>query len=115
MCEFGSWEEAATNSWKESDHDEVGRPCETKDAEGHVLVRCRLVAPDVKPRHEGPREELSAAMRPLEANRVLFTSIAGTRRARRNRGEDEVTLKFEDVKKTHLDARCDELGDGCTA
>ena len=38
------------------------------------FVRCRLLAGDFEPRREGPREDLFAAMPPLEAKKALFAS-----------------------------------------
>ncbi len=39
-------------------------------------VRCRLVARDFKPEREKGREDLFAAMPPLEAKRLLFVAAA---------------------------------------
>ena len=63
------------------------------------------MARDFKPRHEGPRDDLCAAMHPLEAKKALCAEVAGTRTERRNRGELEVKLMFIDVKKAHINAR----------
>ena len=78
-----------------------------KDDNGKMFVRCRLVARDFKPKHEGPRDDF-AAMPPLEANKALFAFVAGMREKRRVQGHDEVKLMFVDVKKAHLNAKCDE-------
>ena len=58
-----------------------------------------LVARDFKPKHEGPRDDLFAAMPPLEAKKALFAFVAGMREKRRAQGHDEVKLMFVDVKK----------------
>ena len=64
-------------------------------------------------RHEGSRDDLYAAMPPLEAKKALFADVAGIRRARRIRGEVEVKLLSVDVKMAHLNAHCkDEAGFG---
>ena len=65
-------------------------------------------ARDFKPKHEGPRDDLFAAMPPLEAKKALFAFVAGMREKRRAQGHDEMKLMFVDVKKTHLNAKCDE-------
>ena len=61
MFEIGSWEEGRSKAGK--------APTATKwidrgnnDDDGRDFVRCRLVAPDFKPRREGPRDDLVAAM-----------------------------------------------------
>ena len=59
-----------------SDHDETDRSIE----DGRELVRCRHVARDFKPRRNGPRDDLFAAMSPLEVD-------AGVREKRRGRGQ----------------------------
>ena len=79
-----------------------------KDDTGKTFVRCRLVARDFKPKREGPRDDLFAAMPPLEAKKALFAFVAGVRENRRAQGHDEVKLMFVDVKKAHLNAKCDE-------
>ena len=89
---------------KISDHDEVGQ--REKEEEGHEFVRRRLVVRNSL--REFPRDELCAEMRPIEAKYALFAYVARTRRGKRNRGEPEVKLMFVDVKKAHVNARCDE-------
>ena len=76
--------------------------------DGKWFVRSRLVARDFKPRNEKDREDLLAAMPPLEAKKLLFRMAAAGASRRRRRGEPEVKLMFIDVRKAHLDARCDE-------
>ena len=71
----------------------------TKDDNGQMFVRCRLVARDFKPKRKGPRDDLFAAMQPLEAKKALFAFFAGVRERRRVQGHDEVMLMFVDVKK----------------
>ena len=79
-----------------------------KDDSGKMFVRCRLVARDFKPKHEGSRDDLFVAMPPLEAKKALFAFVAGMREKRRAQGHDEGKLMFVDVKKAHLNAKCDE-------
>jgi len=107
MFEFGDYEEAKARGGKE--------PTTTKWVEGkkagedgEEFVRCRLVARDFKPKREGPRDDLFAAMPPLEVKKALFALIAGERGRRRRRGMDEMKLMYIDVKKAHLNAKCDE-------
>ena len=71
-------------------------------------MRWRLVARDFKPRHEGPRDDLFAAMPPLEAKKALFAFVVGVRENRKALGKGEMKLMFVDVKKAHLNARRDE-------
>ena len=70
-----------------------------------MFVRCRLVARDFKPKHEGSRDDLFAAKPPLEAKKALFALVAGMREKRRAQGHDEVKLMFVDVKKAHREVR----------
>ena len=66
------------------------------------------MARDFKPRREGPRDDLFAAMPPLKAKKALFASAAGVRENRREQGQDEVKTVFIDVNKAHLNAECGE-------
>ena len=66
------------------------------------------MARDSKPKREGPRDDLFAAMPPLEAKKTLFAFVEGVSEKRRAQGHDEVKLMFVDVKKAHLNAKCDE-------
>jgi len=107
MFEFGDYGEAKARGGKE--------PTTTKWVEGkkagedgEEFVRCRLVARDFKPKREGPRDDLFAAMPPLEVKKGLFALVAGERGRRRRRGMDEMKLMYIDVKKAHLNAKCDE-------
>ena len=79
-----------------------------KHDDGFEFVTCRLVARDFKPRREGPRDDLFAAMPPPEAKKALFTYVAGVREKRREQGQDEVKLMFIDVKTAFLNAKLDE-------
>ena len=54
-----------------------------KDDDGREFVRCRRVARNVKPRREGPRDDLFVAMPPLEAKKALFAYDAGVREKKR--------------------------------
>ena len=55
-----------------------------------------------------PVTTLFAAMPPLEAKKALFAFVAGVREKRRTQGHEEVKLMFVDVKKAHLNAKCEE-------
>ena len=66
------------------------------------------MARDFKPKREGLRDDFFATMPPLEAQTALFAFVAGPREKRRQRGLAEMKLVFVDVKKAHLNARCDE-------
>ncbi len=56
------------------------------DENGKEFVLCRLVARDFKPKTEGIRDDLFAAMPPLESKKMLFALVAGNRTRRANRG-----------------------------
>ena len=56
------------------------------DDGGKEFVRCRLVGRDFKPKREGPRDDLFAAMPPLESKKALFAMVAGERGRRRRQG-----------------------------
>ena len=108
MFEFGSYEEALRRSGGKEPTTTKWVDTEKVDDDGEKFVRCRLVGRDFKPNHEGPRDDLFAAMPPLEAKKVLFAMVAGERGRRRRRGLKEIKLMFVDVKKAHLNAECDE-------
>ena len=65
-------------------------------------VRCRMVARDFKPKGEKDREDLFAAMPPLEAKKLLFKKAAMGKREWRNGRWARQKLMFIDVKKAHL-------------
>ena len=71
-----------------SNHDELIHRVRNDD-DGCEFVRCRLVARDFKPRREGPRDDLFAAMPPLEAKKALFPCVAGVREKRTRSGRSE--------------------------
>ena len=107
MFEFESWEEATSKAGKmptTTKRDDRNK----KDDNGKTFVRYRLVARDFKPKHEGPSDDLFAAMPQLEAKKALFAIVAGVREKRRTQGHEEVKLMFVDVKKAHLKAKCEE-------
>jgi hypothetical protein len=117
MFEFGSYEEAVRRGGKV--------PTTTKwvegwkaDEEGGRFVRCRLVGRDFKKRGVEEREDLFAAMPPLESKKLMFRMVAGVRGQRRRKGLMEVKLMFIDARKAHLNAVCEEeewveLPEGC--
>jgi len=65
-------------------------------------VRCRMVARDFKPKGEKDREDLFAAMPPLEAKKLMFKKAAMGRHEWRNGRWARQKLMFIDVKKAHL-------------
>ena len=66
------------------------------------------MARDFKPKRQGPRDDLFAAMSLLEAKKALFAFVVGVREKIPAQGQDDVKLMFVDVKKVHLNAKCDE-------
>ena len=97
MFKFLSWEEGATRS--------RNNPTTTKWVK-RKKIRSRS--------RDGPRDQLYAAMPPLETKKALFANGAGTCRARRIQGEDAVKLKFVDVKEAHQNQNV-ELADEFSA
>jgi hypothetical protein len=81
---------------------------EKKDDDGELIVRCRLVGRDFKPKCEKDREDLFAAMPPLEVKKLLFRMTAAERRTRRRTHRPELKLMFIDVSEAHLNAFCNE-------
>ena len=82
--------------------DKTGKgPTSTKwvDVKKATGVRSRWVARDFKEKGSKDREDLFAAMPPLEAKRILF-------RASRRKGSTKKLL-FLDVRKAHLNGVCD--------
>ena len=78
MFEFGTWEDATSRTSKMATTTKwVDRA--QKDDNGKMFVRCRLVARDLKPKRQGRRDDLLAAMPPLEAQKGLFAFVAGMR------------------------------------
>ena len=73
-----------------------------KGAIGSPDVRCRLVARDFKPRGERDREDLFAAMPPLEAKKLLFQKAVNENAKSRAEGGEGVKLMLIDIKKAHL-------------
>ena len=101
MFEFGTYEEAVSRGGKP--------PTTTKWVEGWKavdkggrFVRCRLVGRDFKVKGVEEREDLFAAMPPLESKKLMFRMVAAVR------GAEEVKLIINDVRKAHLNARCEE-------
>ena len=75
-----------------------------KGAAGSPDVRCRLVARDFKPRGERDREDLFAAMPPLEAKKLLFQKVVNENAKSRAEGGEGVKLMLIDIKKAHLNS-----------
>ena len=75
MFEFESSEEATSKAGKTPmTTKRVDR--NKKDDNRKTFVRHRLLARDFKPKHEGPSDDLFAAMPPLEAKKALFAFVA---------------------------------------
>ena len=107
MFEFGSYEEAVRRGGK--------TPTTTKwveggkaDDEGGRFGRCRLVARGFKKKGIEEREDLFAAMPPLESKKLVFRMVAGVRGQRRRKKLAEVKSMFIDLRKAHLNAVCEE-------
>ena len=69
MFEFGSWEDVTSRTSKIPTTTRwVDRA--KKDDSGKTFIKCRLVARDFKPKRGGPRDDMLAAMPPLEARKA---------------------------------------------
>ena len=73
---------------------------------GEWEARCRLVGRDFKPAGDNGREDLFAAMPPLEAKKLMFRMAAAENGRRVREGGEEIVLMFLDVRKAHLNAVC---------
>jgi hypothetical protein len=72
------------------------------------LTRSRLVAQDFKKKGDNHREDLFAAMPPLEAKKALFRMAATRMKGNFTRKARKMKLMFIDVRKAHLNAACDK-------
>ena len=68
-----------------------------------VKKRSRLVARDFKPKGEKSRPDIFASMPPLAAKKLLFSMAASQEGKAR-----KMTLMFIDIKKAHLNGKCEE-------
>ena len=84
--------------------------CNKTDENGRVFVRCRLVARDAKPRREGIRDDMFAAMPPLEAKKMLFALVAGERERRKAQGKAEEKIMLIDVFRRYSTNRIEKIG-----
>ena len=73
-------------------------------------MRCRWVARDFKVKGDG-KENLFAAMPPLEAKKTLFALAAPKLKGRTTRRGRKMKLMFIDVRKAHLNAKVDDAQD----
>jgi hypothetical protein len=101
MFEFGSYQDALARGGKMPTTRKWVEGWKADDAGGR-FVRCRLVGRGFKPRHEGAREDLFAAMPPLESKKLMFRMVASMRGQRTRRKLADVKLMFIDVRKAHL-------------
>ena len=72
-----------------------------------LAVRSRWVAQDFKVKGEKDREDLFASMPPLEAKKALFRVGAARLKGRHTRTGEKMQMMFIDVRKAHLNAKCD--------
>ena len=107
MFEFGTYEEAVSRAGKQ--------PTTTKwvegwkaDDKGGRFARFRLVGRDFKVKGVEEQEDLFSPMPPLESRKLMFRIVAAVREQRRRKGLEEVKLMFINVRKAHLNARCEE-------
>ena len=64
------------------------------------------MAQDFKKKGDDNREDLFAAMPPLEAKKALFRLAAPRLLGRHNRRKEPMKMMFIDVRKAHLNAQC---------
>ena len=75
-------------------------------------MKCRWVARDFKVKGDG-KDDLFAAMPPLEAKKTLFALAAPRLKGRlTNRGR-KMKIMFIDLRKAHLNAKVDQAQDIC--
>ena len=67
-------------------------------------MRCRWVARDFRIKGDG-KDDLFAAMPPLEAKKTLFALAAPRMKGRMNKRKQPMKLMFIDVRKAHLNAK----------
>jgi hypothetical protein len=70
------------------------------------LTRSRWVAQDFKKKGDNDREDLFAAMPPLEAKKALFRMGALKMTGKLTRQNRKMKMMFVDVRKAHLNAAC---------
>ena len=85
------------------------RPISTRwvDTRKGSGVRSRWVARDFKPAGEAKRDDLFAAMPPLEAKKILFKLAAHSFDGSRTKRRRKMKLMFVDVSKAHLNGICE--------
>jgi hypothetical protein len=76
------------------------------------LTRSRWVAQDFKKKGDNDREDLFAAMPPLEAKKALFRLGAVKMAGGMTRRNEKMKMMFVDVRKAHLNAKCSNTGRG---
>ena len=81
-----------------------------KGSRQHPDIRARLCARDFKLKGEGDREDLFAAMPPLEAKKLLFRQAVREPDVWRGGGFKSRKLLLIDVKKAHLNGIVPEEG-----
>lgn len=107
MFELGSYKEAVRRGGKVPTTTKWVEVWKTDEGDGR-FVRCRLVGRDLKKKCTEKREDLFAAMPPLESKKLMFRMVAGVRGQRRRKRLAEVKLMFIDVRKAHLNTVCEE-------
>ena len=103
---MGVWKEASVaECWEKTGRDPVTvKWVDTDKGEGdEVRVRSRLVARDFRVKGERDREDLFAATPPLELLRMLISKTATV-----TKGGGWRKLFFVDVKKAHLNPKCEQ-------
>ena len=111
MHKFGVYEEA----WVDECWAATGRPPITtkwidrdKGCGGEKEIRSRWVAKDFKVKGDKDREDLFAAMPPLEAKKVLFKMAASRMTGRSTLRGRRMKMVFIDVRKAHLNGVCED-------
>ena len=102
-------EKDVSESWKVTGAAPISAKwVDTDKGRGEIIdIRSRWVARDFKVKGDRDREDLFAAMPPLEAKKVLF-KMAAMRMSRSRWGKKSRKLLFIDVRKAHLNGVCEE-------
>ena len=111
MHKFGVYEEAGTDEcWARTGKAPITTRWIDRDKgrNGEKEIRWRWVARDFKVKGEKDREDVFAAMPPLEAKKLIFRMAAAQEGAWRRGGSAREKLLFIDVKKAHLNGVVEE-------
>ena len=108
MFEFGSWEDATSSTSKMPQDNGMGRlgregrhwKKHSSDADWWRAMSNQSM--------KAPETTCSRRCHRCKRRRLCSHSLQGVREKRRAQGHDKMKVMFVDVKKAHLNAKCDE-------